>query len=194
MPLPVERLLAGLLLLITFRHYQKEKRKQLNFLKKKNRNIFWWIKEHAFPFPNFLFSSRRNIIKLPNMRQLKFTKEFKKLFPPSQFTLDSQVRKIIGMTFFFLFAQTFLLLPSYNSLPPLIPLFYSRPWGAAQLTDRANFFLLPFLSALIFLLNLFFASLLYSREKILSFALLLTALVFVSSLFVTEIKIVSLFY
>lgn len=31
----------------------------------------------------------------------------------------------------------------WNQIPPLIPLFYSRPWGADQLTSKYLIFLIP---------------------------------------------------
>jgi len=42
----------------------------------------------------------------------------------------------------------------YPKLPPQIPLFYSLPWGDAQITSLTQFLLLPTIILLIVLINL----------------------------------------
>lgn len=42
---------------------------------------------------------------------------------------------------------------SFNSLPPQIPLFYSRPWGEDQLVDLWFIALLPLLLNSLFFIN-----------------------------------------
>lgn len=42
---------------------------------------------------------------------------------------------------------------SFNSLPPQIPLFYSRPWGEDQLVDLWFIALLPILLNTLFFIN-----------------------------------------
>lgn len=37
----------------------------------------------------------------------------------------------------------------WNQIPPLVPLFYSRPWGADQLVSKFMIFLVPALALLI---------------------------------------------
>ena len=44
---------------------------------------------------------------------------------------------------------------AYNNLPPVVPLFYSRPWGESQLAKTYLLFLLPFLTLLFILINNF---------------------------------------
>ncbi|MFH0979833.1 MAG: hypothetical protein V1803_02720 [Candidatus Roizmanbacteria bacterium] len=46
---------------------------------------------------------------------------------------------------------TFIL--KFNSLPPQLPLFYSRPWGEAQLVDTWMIFLLPIILNLLYFTN-----------------------------------------
>lgn len=41
----------------------------------------------------------------------------------------------------------------FSSLPPQLPLFYSRPWGEAQLVDTWMIFLLPLLLNLLYIAN-----------------------------------------
>jgi hypothetical protein len=66
----------------------------------------------------------------------------------------------------------------YNDLPPEIPLFYSRPWGAEQLASSSQIFLLPVLSIVIMLLNNLLAVLLLHSHSILSRLLIITSLLF----------------
>ena len=43
----------------------------------------------------------------------------------------------------------------FSTLPPQIPLFYSKPWGEDQLADSWMIFLLPIILDLLFVLNNF---------------------------------------
>ena len=43
----------------------------------------------------------------------------------------------------------------FNTLPPQIPLFYSKPWGEDQLADSWMIFLLPVILDLLFFFNNF---------------------------------------
>ena len=67
-----------------------------------------------------------------------------------------------GFLIFFLF---------YSSLPPQVPLFYSRPWGEEQLGESFWLMLLPGGSLLIFLFNNLMATHFVRQEKILAEAL-----------------------
>lgn len=44
----------------------------------------------------------------------------------------------------------------YSTLPPQIPLFYSKSWGEDQLVDLWFIFLLPIVLNILYFLNLFF--------------------------------------
>lgn len=61
---------------------------------------------------------------------------------------------------------TLLLVWKGDLLPPLAPLFYSRPWGQEQLAPSFYLFLLPLLSLVVFLLNQFMTKFLISKEEI----------------------------
>lgn len=52
----------------------------------------------------------------------------------------------------------------WQSLPPEIPLFYSRPWGEDQLTERLFIFLLPGLSLVILVFNSLLIKLLLKKN------------------------------
>ncbi|MGI6278240.1 MAG: hypothetical protein ACOYJ8_00245 [Patescibacteria group bacterium] len=51
----------------------------------------------------------------------------------------------------------------YNKLPPQVPLFYSRPWGEAQLASPWLLLVLPALSFFISLLNFILSGLFFDR-------------------------------
>lgn len=46
-----------------------------------------------------------------------------------------------------------LFLLKFRTMPPQIPLFYSRPWGESQLADYWSIFILPIFLNLLFFLN-----------------------------------------
>lgn len=46
-----------------------------------------------------------------------------------------------------------LFLLKFRTMPPQIPLFYSKPWGESQLADYWNIFILPIFLNLLFFLN-----------------------------------------
>jgi hypothetical protein len=64
-------------------------------------------------------------------------------------SLDKSLRQALGVSVFIIVLQWVFMAFYAWQLPPEIPLFYSEPYGAAQLADRGYFFLLP-LSTLFF--------------------------------------------
>ena len=56
---------------------------------------------------------------------------------------DKLFRKIIQVIFFILALNFLLLIIFWIKLPPLLPLFYSRPWGENQLVAKNFFPILP---------------------------------------------------
>lgn len=74
--------------------------------------------------------------------------EFLKLRP--KIDLEPSTRKPILVGFGIIAVTSLLFAVAWFSLPPQIPLFYSRPWGEGQL-GQPLFLLLPLLLGLIFL-------------------------------------------
>lgn len=80
----------------------------------------------------------------------------------------------------------------FNDLPPEIPLYYSRPWGAEQLANSSSIFLLPILSITVLIINNLFAVLLLRSNSLLSRLLVITSLIFTSFSLFTIIKSIGL--
>lgn len=71
--------------------------------------------------------------------------------------------------------QVGLMLWWWRQLPPEVPLFYGRPWGAAQLASAASLWLLPLSAVGIAGLNGFLGGLMYSKDKLAARILLAVA-------------------
>jgi len=80
----------------------------------------------------------------------------------------------------------------YNDLPPEIPLFYSRPWGAEQLAGSASAFLLPVITFVVIIINNFLAVFLLRSNSLLSRLLVITSLLFAILSFITMLRSISL--
>lgn len=120
--------------------------------------------------------------------------KFKRFFPRPQLARDSLVKKLIPIGFLFLFLQFSLALVFFRHLPSVVPLFYSQAWGEAQLAKKTTFWLLPFLTTVVFMLNLAFAHFVFAAEKIVSEILIVAAVVFAFLILLTQIKIILLFW
>ena len=79
------------------------------------------------------------------------------------------------LTLGFFLISVGLLAWQYRSLPPQVPLFYSRPWGEAQLTTPAGLMLLPGAILVVLLINGFLSGVVFVRYKLLARMLLIGA-------------------
>lgn len=80
----------------------------------------------------------------------------------------------------------------YTDLPPEIPLFYSRPWGAEQLAGSSKVFLLPMFSFSTVLLNNLLAIFFLRYNLLLSRLLIVVSLLFSIFSFVAVFRSISL--
>ena len=106
-----------------------------------------------------------------------------------QRTLNSQ---FFRYSLFLLFFQIILIIWFYHSLPPKIPIFFSRPWGEPWLSSPASIFILPLFSLLTLLINYFLALYFYIKKILLSELLVIFG--FIISLFstISLLQIISL--
>lgn len=120
--------------------------------------------------------------------------KFKKSLPRSRLARDPTVKKLIIACLSFLLLQIILALTLLSRLPSPLPLFYSQPWGAAQLARKSTFWLFPFLTTVVFILNLVIAYFLFAKEKTLSWILIITIILFTFLILFTQLKIILLFW
>ena len=94
---------------------------------------------------------------------------------------------------FFCLLITLTCLILYSQLPSKIPLFYSLPWGEAQLVTKQQIFILPAVLLLVTLINSLLASQLhpvhFALKRILMFSLVCISLI----ILITTIKILTIF-
>lgn len=119
--------------------------------------------------------------------------KFKKFLPSSKLTQELSIKRFVLIGFLFLSLQIILTFSFFSRLPSTLPLFYSQPWGATQLANKTTLWLLPFLTTIIFILNLILAHSLFPTEKILSEILIVTTAVFAFLILFTQIRIILLF-
>lgn len=78
---------------------------------------------------------------------------------------------------------------NFSSLPPEVPLFFSRPWGKEQLGQRWQLILLPIFSLIIAIINTLLAAVFIKEERLLARLLVWTAVIVGLVLAVALIKI-----
>lgn len=108
--------------------------------------------------------------------------------------LEKPLRLAIYFNLLLIFANALVFLLFFSSLPPQVPLFYSRPWGKEQLAGPMWLVVLPAGSLLIFLGNHLLAAKLLVEEKILSQVLVGTSLFVALIALIGLLKIISLIY
>lgn len=96
----------------------------------------------------------------------------------------------LGLAFFGL--QLLAWLFFWKKLPPEVPLFYSRPWGQKQLVGPIILAILPGFSLLVMTINLIFASIIISKQKLAGQLLITFGTIFSFFCLVTLAKIILL--
>ncbi len=116
-------------------------------------------------------------IFLSNLGQLWLSKAF---FYPLLFSVLSVAIQVTAISFY---------LPQ---LPPQVPLYYSRPWGEAQLATPYSLFILPGFCLASLLINSGLVVLLLGKKKFLSLCLMWTNVIINLLSLITLFKIISL--
>lgn len=80
-----------------------------------------------------------------------------------------------------------------NRLPSKLPLFYSLPWGQAQLSGKYQFLLLPTVLILTTLVNILLALQLHPVQIVLRRILTISLLLTNTIIFITALKILFIF-
>ena len=88
--------------------------------------------------------------------------------------------------------QSLLILTSFSKLPPEIPLFYSKTWGAQMLAPKLYIWILPAITLSIYLLNMLISRFLLFKDEFLRRALFITSAIVAIAAFLDTSKIISL--
>lgn len=91
-----------------------------------------------------------------------------------------------------LLMQSLLILTSFSKLPPEIPLFYSKTWGGEMLAPKIYIWILPAITAVVYLLNTAIARFLLLKDEFLKTALFAASAVVAIGAFLDTSKIISL--
>ena len=78
---------------------------------------------------------------------------------------------------FVVIGATVLLLLNQKTLPPQIPLWFSKPWGEARLAEPKFIWLLAFIILLVFFINNILAKLLLDKHRTLALIMVWAALI-----------------
>lgn len=110
----------------------------------------------------------------------------------SEILKDNIVQKTVRIFLLIILIFIIVLAWKWKSLPPQIPLFYSLPRSADSLGSKIQILTLPVYSMIFFLLDLFIASLLYKKERLISVLLVIMACIITFLMLITFLKIVFL--
>jgi len=79
-----------------------------------------------------------------------------------------------------------------RSLPPEVPVFYSKPWGEERLAARQFLWILPAISALVIILNTILVSIFAKKIKFLAQVIAISLFVLTVLIILTLVKIIFL--
>jgi len=108
------------------------------------------------------------------------------------FEQDQGLKTILQLSMIVWLIEILLIFLTWSFLPPQVPLFYSRAWGAEQLGTPFSLFLLPGLGLMVFLVNLLLFSFTPQEEKLIRQILISILLVFNFLSLITLIQIIRL--
>src|SRR3989304_10059021 len=104
--------------------------------------------------------------------------------------------KILFFIFLFcilsILLQSLLILTAFAKLPPEIPLFYSKTWGAQMLAPKLYLWILPAITLSVYLLNMLISRFLLFKDEFLKRALFITSAIVATAAFLGTSKIISL--
>jgi hypothetical protein len=93
------------------------------------------------------------------------------------------------ISFLLMLLTVFYILINFLNLPPFIPIFNQLPWGNDRLTSTLGIFIPTLIFGLIFLFNIIFTSIVYSKSPLIAriVAAVTLILAFMNFLFVVKI-------
>ena len=93
---------------------------------------------------------------------------------------------------FFIITSILAICITWSKLPPLVPLWYSRPWGVDQLAPSIFLFILPISSLIIHFINMLLSMYVTTEYLIFSQSLFLSSLIVSALSCIAVIKIIFL--
>jgi hypothetical protein len=109
-----------------------------------------------------------------------------------QFWQESTGSSIFRWNILFILVQLLALFIKYGDLPPEIPLYYSLPWGEAQLASVTSIFFLPLFSLIVLIINSCLAVFYFKSIRLLFKLLSIFSLIFSALSAVTLFQILNL--
>lgn len=82
-----------------------------------------------------------------------------------------------SLNFLVLIVAVFLILLNRQDLPPVLPLWFSKPWGSERLASPFFLWLLPLIILFLLLLNNILARILVSKHRVLALLLVWSGLI-----------------
>lgn len=109
------------------------------------------------------------------------------------FSQDKVVVWSILLAFILAFFSFIFWFVNIGRLPFQLPLFYSKPWGESQMANLLQFTILPTTSILFTLINYSISWYLHDSQILFKRILALSSLIYAILIFVTSIKIITIF-
>ena len=88
---------------------------------------------------------------------------------------DRLILRLYVITGILIVATTVSTLISYSKLPPLLPVFNQLPWGERRLSETPGIFIPEVIVVVIFVFNIFFSAISYTRSPLISRMLAITS-------------------
>ena len=108
-------------------------------------------------------------------------------------TQDNVVTGSFFATLLGTFILTLTIAITMGNLPQKVPLFYSLPWGEAQLVSKPQLFLLPLLILLVGLVNLVMSWQLHESQLPLKRIIHISTVIFAVLIFITTLRVILIF-
>lgn len=105
-------------------------------------------------------------IKQPKIPHYSLIEEMRHLLTNKPFSIPIRIFVLIIISSFIILGITL------RVLPPLVPLYYSLPWGEEQLVRTSQLFILPFTTLLVFVINLLLILFIANKDRFITLLIL----------------------
>ncbi len=105
-------------------------------------------------------------IKQPKIPHYSLIEEMRYLLTNKPFSIPIRIFVLIIIASFIILGVTL------RVLPPLVPLYYSLPWGEEQLVRTSQLFILPFTTLLVFIINFLLILFVANKDRFITLLIL----------------------